>query len=54
MHIRPPEDNTTRELLSGCLLVYEESVYWADEALQKEDLSYHGSYVKAYSLKWKK
>lgn len=54
MCIRPPEDNMCREFLSGCLLVRDESVFWAEEGLQDEDLSYGGSYVKAYSLKWKK
>lgn len=54
MRIRPPEDNMLREFLSGCLLIHDECVFWADEDLCEENLSHNGSYVKAYNLKWRK
>jgi len=54
MHISPAEDNRSRELSAGCLIVKDECVFWADNYLEKEDLNYEYSYIKAYNLKWKK
>ena len=54
MNLRPAQENYSREIFSACLFVENECVFWADDALEKEDLNYTGSYIKALNLKWRK
>lgn len=54
MNLRPAQENYSREIFSACLLVENECVFWADDALKKEDLNYTGSFIKALNLKWRK
>lgn len=41
-------------LNDAILLIKDESVFWADSRLEEENLNYHGTYVKALNLKWRK
>jgi hypothetical protein len=54
MNLRPQQENHSREIFGGCLFVNDESIFWADECLDKEDMKYTGSYIKALNLKWRK
>lgn len=54
INIRPAKENYSREIFEATLLVKEEVILWADWFMEKEDLSFDGSYIKALSLKWRK
>jgi len=54
LNLRPGTSDYTRELYECCLIVQDEAVFWADEALEAEDRTYNGSYIKALSVKWRK
>lgn len=54
MNLRPAQESCSREIFSACLFVKDECIFWADDALDKEDLNYTGSFIKALNLKWRK
>lgn len=54
MNLRPAQENYSREIFNACLFVEEECIFWADDALDKEDLNHAGSFIKALNLKWRK
>ena len=54
LKIMPATENYTREIHEGCLIVENESVFWADDYLEKPDTSCDCSIIKALNLKWKK
>lgn len=54
MNLRPALENCSREIFSACLFVEDECIFWADDALDKEDLNYTGTFIKALNLKWRK
>lgn len=54
VNIRPPYEGRMRDLYETTLFIKDETVFWADEYLEHEDLNYDGSYIKALNLKWRK
>ncbi len=54
LKIVPPKENYSSEILSATLYVDEEGVFWADNYMEKPDIKYDGSIIRALSLKWKK
>lgn len=54
MNLRPGQEHYGREIFSACLFVENECIYWADDALDKENLNYTGSFIKALNLKWRR
>lgn len=54
LNIRPPKQNCNRHIYDATMLVENETVFWADEHMEKEVLPYEGSYIKAMNLKWRK
>lgn len=54
INIRPPKENCDRYIYDATMIVENETVFWADSYMEKVDLSYDGSYIKALSLKWRK
>lgn len=54
LHLKPYSENYCREIYDSTLLVKDESIYWADNKLEQEDLNYQGTYIKALNLKWRK
>lgn len=54
VNLRPYSENQTREIFDASLIVKDETVFWADERLKEEDMSYDGTYIKALNLKWRK
>ena len=54
LKIVPAGESYTNEIYSATLHVDENGVFWADEYLEKPDMSFEGSIIRALSLKWKK
>lgn len=54
MKTLPAMENYSREIFEASLIVENESVFWADTYMEKADLSYNGSIIKALNLKWRK
>lgn len=54
LHLEPAGENRSRELLEACLLVRDETVFWADAALTEEDPAACRNHIKALNLKWRK
>lgn len=54
MNLRPAQENFDRYIFDGTLIVKDECIFWADDAINEEDLSYEGSFIKALNLKWRK
>lgn len=54
LKIVPPKENYSSEIYSATLWVDEDGVFWADERMEKPDMSYEGSIIRALSLKWRK
>jgi hypothetical protein len=54
MNLRPAQENYSRIIFSACLFVEDECIFWADDALDKEDQNYEGTFIKALNLKWRK
>lgn len=47
-------ENHSREIYDATLLICDESVFWADDRLETENMDYQGTWIKALNLKWKK
>lgn len=54
LKIIPAPENYSNEILDASLIVENESIFWADTIMEKPDLTYEGSIIKALSLKWRK
>ena len=54
INIRPSGENYFREIMDATLLIQDETVFWADQYMEQEDLAYDGSFIKALNLKWRK
>lgn len=54
LKIVPAGENLSRELSQATLLVDDSGVFWADDYLEKPDLSYAGSIIQSLCLKWRK
>ncbi|MDF2557686.1 MAG: uncharacterized protein K0R71_1514 [Bacillales bacterium] len=54
MNLIPAQENFSREIYGGTLVVKDESIFWADDVLQNEEMNFEVSYIKALNLKWRK
>ena len=54
LKIVPTGESYSNEILSATLLVDEDGVFWADEYMEKPDMSYEGNIIRSLSLKWRK
>ena len=54
IRLSPFDESYSRDIYEASLIVKDETVFWADEYMEKEDLSYDGHYIKALSMKWRK
>lgn len=54
MNLHSFAENYSREIYGATLLVQNESVFWADDELDDENMDYKGTWIKALNLKWKK
>lgn len=53
LHLKPFGERADRELEAACLLVRQETVFWADADLDREDTAACRNYIKALNLKWR-
>ncbi len=54
INIRSAQENYFNDIYGATLIVKDETVFWADDYMEAEDLSYDGTYIKALSMKWRK
>ena len=54
INIRPASYVMGPDIYEATLIVKDETVFWADDYLENEDLSYNGTYIKAFTMKWRK
>lgn len=54
MNLRPYAENYSREIFEASLIVNDETMFWAGECMDKEDLNYTGTYIKALNMKWRR
>lgn len=53
LNLRPPGEEYLGEIFDCTLLTTEDSVYFADCALNQADTDYSGTWITAHSLKWR-
>lgn len=53
LNLRPALDNYTADIFGASLIVKDASVFFCDECLEGIDTSYKGTWILAYSLKWR-
>ncbi len=53
MKIVPPKENYSTEILSATLYVDEEGVFWADNYMEKPNITYDGSDFSFLMLTYK-
>lgn len=53
LNLRPPLDNYSADIFEASLIVRDASLFFCDECLDVIDTSYKGTWVLAYSLKWR-
>ena len=53
LHLEPAGENFSREIFEACLLVRDETVFWANADLKQEDMGRGHNYIKALNLKWR-
>lgn len=49
----PSDIGHFNHIFQATLIVNNNMIFWADDHLDKEDLTYEGSYIKALNLKWR-
>lgn len=54
INIRPAKENYDRYIYEATMLVENETILWTEGLMEKEDLAYDESYIKAMNLKWRK
>lgn len=54
MNLRGFDENYSREIYDATLHVSDETVYWADGETTPDNDQFHGTWIKALNLKWKK
>lgn len=53
LNLRPPGDNYSGDIFDSTLLVKDCTVFFADSWMETVDVSYPGTWITAYSLKWR-
>ncbi len=53
LNLRPATDNYTDDIYDATLIVQDEQIFFSDSFMERIDLAYEGTWVSAYSLKWK-
>jgi hypothetical protein len=53
LNLRPAADNQSANLFDASVHVKDASVFFCDCYLEKEDTSYTGTWIKAFSLRWR-
>jgi len=53
LNLRPAADNYTCYIFDAALIVQDESIFFSDSFMEHIDLAYEGTWITAYSLKWR-
>lgn len=53
LNLRPDSENFMADIFDSTLLVEDASVFFCDSYMEKADTSYQGTWIAAYSLKWR-
>ena len=53
LNLRPPGDNYSAEIFEASVIVKDASVYFCDSFTEDVDLSDTGTWITAYSMKWR-
>ncbi len=53
LNLRPPGDNYMADIYDASLFVRDASVFFSDSYLEKPDMSYVGTWITAYGLRWR-
>ena len=53
LNLRPPLDNYFGDIYEASIILKDASVFFCDDYLEKIDTNYKGTWISAYSLKWR-
>lgn len=53
LNLRPAFDNYFSDIFESSLFVKDASIFFCNECLDDIDTSYNGTWILAYSLKWR-
>lgn len=53
MNLRPPGDNYFGDIFGASLILKDASIFFCDDEVQEIDTDYEGTWICAYSLKWR-
>ena len=53
LNLRPSTENTTSNIYGASVFICNASVFFCDEQMDDVDRTYNGTWIEAYSLRWK-
>lgn len=53
MNLRPAQDGYDSIIFSASIIIKDETIFFCDDEMQIEDLSYKGTCIKALGLRWR-
>jgi hypothetical protein len=53
LNLRPAADNYTGNIFDAALIVQDEIIFFSNSSMEHPDLTYEGTWITAYSLKWR-
>lgn len=53
LNLRPAADNYTGDIFDAAIIVQDESIFFSDSFMEHVNLIYEGTWITAYSLKWR-
>ncbi|KPU43498.1 hypothetical protein OXPF_29390 [Oxobacter pfennigii] len=52
-NLRPSKDNHSADIFSAAIIVKDASVFFCDDGIKERDETYGGTWITAYSLRWR-
>lgn len=53
LNLRPAKDNYTSNIYNAAIIVKDETIYFCDQYMEAEDLTYEGTWIKSFGLRWR-
>jgi hypothetical protein len=53
LNLRPPKDNYSADIFGASVFVKDETIFFFDSNMEELDVAYTGTWISAYSLRWK-
>lgn len=53
LNLRPAADNFTGNMLDASIMIQDESIFFSNSFMEHIDLTYEGTWITSYSLKWR-